>query len=278
MVSIPRHKKEEKPPWWLRIVRQVVSRTGQLVLRIRHLVQRIVRVCRVPVIFGSLVVAGATLVVAGATLLAPLLPPLFASNTSPAPSASAPESSSQPSASPSVSRSAFSTGTSPMPTDSPSLFPTSSPTAAPTSSPSPTAEPVSPPASPIPTRTTQTSVPTGNPEVSLAIKPYAIPVIPGTDMYLAWTPTVTYDGQIVMQNCQITWSLYEGETLIGSATSSCSGSQFLKLPIGNYRLVGRVRLSSGQSAQTSVNIPAPSDPMGDSSEPPAYAHLGQHGD
>jgi hypothetical protein len=104
----------------------------------------------------------------------------------------------------------------------------------------------------------------------LLINYFEIPIISGTEIYLVWTPTVSYGSQTVPQNCQITWALYEGETLINSATSSCRDTpEILKLPTGDYQLVGRVSLPSGQYAQTSVDIPAPCDSIGDCSELPS---------
>ena len=182
--------------------------------------------------------------------------------------------SSQPRASATGSGLTFGRGASPLPTVSPvpTVPPASSPAATPTTSPSASLDPRSVPSSPIPTPTIQPSVPMGNSQLSLGINAYATPIIPGTYINLSWTPTVTFGSQIIVQDCQITWFLWKGKTLIDNATTSCSGTfELLKLPIGNYRLVGRVSLTSGEYAQSRVNISADCTKIGG----PAELHPGR---
>jgi hypothetical protein len=232
----PRHKKEESS---LR-----VARIGAVATVLAALI-------------GAVAVVLVALIGAGATLRGP--------HTGTGSSTNAPgaTSSSQPSANVTSPGSTFGTGLPPAPTDSPSLLPAPSPTATPTASSSATLEPTGP----VPTPTVQPSVPTDNPQLNLSINVSTTPVFPGTyltSMNLIWTPTVTLGNQIVVQNCQIAWYLFDGGTLIYNATSSCSGTFKLPmpLPIGHYLLVGRVNLTSGQQAQSWVDIPAGCDTTG----------------
>jgi hypothetical protein len=80
---------------------------------------------------------------------------------------------------------------------------------------------------------------------------------------------VTFGSQIIAQDCTITWSLRKGKTLIdNNVITSCYGTfEFPKLPIGNYRLVGQVNLTSGQYAQSKVDISPDCQIIGDHTDP-----------
>jgi hypothetical protein len=155
----------------------------------------------------------------------------------------------------------------PAPTDSPSILPTPSSAVPPANSPSATSDPTSVPSSPIPTGTIRPPQPTDNPQLSLWISASATPVVPGTYMSLTWTPTVTLGSQTVVNDCQITWKLWKGRTLIDNTTTFCIGTfELLNLPIGNYLLVGRVSLPSGEHAQRWVAISTDCETIGSTTQ------------
>lgn len=75
---------------------------------------------------------------------------------------------------------------------------------------------------------------------------------------LTWSPIVTLNGRIVTHGCSIYWTVYFGSVPYSQTSATpCDSSSVneLLLPVGEFRLVGKVVIDSAVPATASVPIP-----------------------